>query len=260
MALGPKQDFPKSSPEEPFWKMVNCEMAVGNKGPDGKAIENCNPQSFYCCSSKPLDQSRFASSLLSLPSYYNFSYSPKKPYKFSEYGYNKVPYFSQNDIRWKNRYFGCGTTIGLAGSAPASLAMALNYFKIRTDPITVAVLILDKDYRNCEKGLEDGSICELIKILGKGALKCEKKGVPEILNGLKNNKIAIVKTRSIPPYPRGGHYIVLTGIKERWGENFIYYNDPSYDITLIQQGKKYFNKPSDWLEKKGILEGYLISK
>ncbi len=258
MTLGPEHPLEKPTGKS-FWELVNCELSIGNKGPDGEPIKNCNPQSFYCCSNEPLKEPRFSPSLFSLPSFYNPSYHLKEPYKFSEKGYNNVPYFSQNDPRWKNKYFGCGATLGLNGSAPTSLAMVLNYFGIKTDPIKVVDLILKEDYRDCEKGFKEGFICKVIETLGKGkGIKCEKKNVTEILDGLKNNKIAIIKTRSIPPYPNGGHYVVLTGIKTKWDEDFIYYNDPSYDITLLKKGKKYFEKPSDWLTKKGILEGYLI--
>ena len=263
MILGPKQNFLEKPQKEPFWELVNCEKAIGYKGPSGDIINECNPQSFYCCASKPFNQNLFPT-ILSNPFPLNSSYLFEEAYRKSGSGYNEVPYFSQNNPLWKNKYFGCGTTIGSAGSSSASLAMVLNYFKamgpIKADPIIVSKLILDKNYRDCNTGFKKDFICNVIKILGENNIKCEKTGVKEILNGLKNKKIAIIKTRSIPPYPIGGHYIVLTGIKKRWGEDFIYYNDPSYNINLLQKGKKYIEKPADWLTKKGILEGYLISK
>lgn len=35
--------------EEPTWMMLNCEMALGNYGPDGNIIADCHPNSFFCC-------------------------------------------------------------------------------------------------------------------------------------------------------------------------------------------------------------------
>jgi len=72
--------------------------------------------------------------------------------------------------------------------------------------------------------------------------------------------VGIVKTRGIPPYPIEEHYIVLTAAKERWGKKFFYYNDPSYDSTLLREGERELEKPADWLVKKGVLESYLIYK
>lgn len=35
--------------EEPKWAMMNCGLAIGQIGPDGKEIKDCDPQSFFCC-------------------------------------------------------------------------------------------------------------------------------------------------------------------------------------------------------------------
>lgn len=40
---------------EPKWLMLNCEMALGNLGPNNGVIEACSPADFYCCTANKLE-------------------------------------------------------------------------------------------------------------------------------------------------------------------------------------------------------------
>jgi len=38
--------------EDPTWVMLNCDLALGNKGPDGNDITECHSYDFFCCTNK----------------------------------------------------------------------------------------------------------------------------------------------------------------------------------------------------------------
>ena len=252
--------------KEPFWALLRCEMAIGNKGPEGNIITNCHPQNFFCCTNKPPATNPFPSVVQKeRPSVYT-PLPDKEPYSPSTYGHNNVPYFSQYDEKWKNQPFGCGTTIGQAGCGPTSMAMSLNNFGSKTDPPSVAEWVLKNGYRVCGKGTAHKFCCEAVKTFGKEAgLKCkELHGQTEaVLNELKNakNKVAIVSGRGIPPYTKGGHYIVLTGIEKIWGEEFVFYNDPAFNPARAKKTRPaQGEKPIDWFKNQGISAGCVIYK
>ena len=273
LSLGAQTVPPEKAGEEPFWMLLRCEMAIGNKGPDGNIITDCHPQNFYCCTSKPPALSPFLPTVQrERPATYTpLAKGPYSPSASPAYGFNKVPYFNQYDDRWRSKDFDCGTTIGNAGSGPTSMAMALNFFDVKTDPAIVADWVLENDYRLCraeaaqEPGIAQEFCCQAVENFGKEkGLKCKEfhKDIKAVLNELKNgkNKVAVINSRAAPPYSKGGNYIVLTGIEKEWSQEFVYYNDPAYDhlrpIRRPAQGKK----PIDWFENQNIGSGCVIYK
>jgi len=36
---------------DPTWSLLNCDLALGNEGPDGRFIGSCHPHTFFCCTS-----------------------------------------------------------------------------------------------------------------------------------------------------------------------------------------------------------------
>jgi len=247
--------------EEPFWALLRCDIAIGNKGPDGNPIILCHPQNFFCCTTKPPSINPFPSMFQKRKPEVTTPL-PDEPYSPSEF-YNKVPHFSQYDERWKSQSFGCGKTIGQAGCGPTSMAMSLNYFGSENDPPSVADWVLKNGYRICGKGTAHKFCCKAPEILGKEkGLKCKSLhgNVKEVLNEIKNgkNKVAVVSSRGAPPYTKGGHYIVLTGIEKEWNEEFVLYNDPAGYIGRKRppSGKK----PIDWFLNQGIGAGCIIYK
>lgn len=256
--------------EKPFWMLLRCEMALGNKGPDGNIITDCHPQTFFCCSNKPTagEIKQFPSVLRQeRPAVYTpLPEGPYSPEPSPSYGYNKVPYFSQYDEKWRNKYFGCGKTIGNAGCGPTSIAMALNFFGEKTDPPSVADWVLKNGYRVCGAGTTSQACCKAVETLGKEeGLKCKEfhGNVKAVLDELRNgkDKVAVISGRGAPPYTKGGHYIVLTGIEKEEGNlEFVYYNDPAYDPERQKIRPPRGKKPIDWFEKMGIRAGCVIYK
>ena len=50
--------------ENPTWAMLNCSLALGNIGPDGKPIGSCNIGDFFCCA----EQGSYSQKLIDQPS------------------------------------------------------------------------------------------------------------------------------------------------------------------------------------------------
>jgi len=251
--------------EEPFWVLLRCEMAIGNIGPGGNTITNCHPQNLFCCSTKPLEVSPFPA-VLSIERPPVYTALPEGPYSPSEYGFNQVPYFSQYDEKWRNKPFGCRTTtIGQAGCGPTSIAMALSFFGEKTDPPTIADWVLKSGYRVCGAGTAHAACCKAVETFGKEeGIRCKELhgNIKAVLDELRSgkNKVAVVSGRGDPPYTKGGHYIVLTGIKEKWDQEFIYYNDSAHDPLRPQIRPSQGRKPIDWFERQGIGAGCVIYK
>lgn len=250
--------------EDILWNLLPCSLAIGNQGPGDNIITACHPQDFFCCSYNPSDSTlkEFPKQLFEQTSIYPTA--PEVVSSPSTYGYNNVPYFSQLDERWRNKDFGCGVTIGRAGCGPTAIAMALNFAGINIDPPSVANLILEKNYRVCGHGISSDTTCKIAK---KKNVKCKEfpGDIKSVLNELENNKnvVAVVSGRGAPPYTGGGHYIVLTGIREEWGQKFVYFNDPYYypgDPYRSQLRPAEGRKPIEWFESQGIGAGAVIYK
>lgn len=43
---------------DPTWSLLNCDLALGNKGPDGELIGSCHPHTFFCCTSDEKEAER----------------------------------------------------------------------------------------------------------------------------------------------------------------------------------------------------------
>jgi len=254
-------------PEEPFWTLLRCEMAIGNIGPGGYIITDCHPQNLFCCSTKPLEplEAPLFPSVLLIERPPVYTALPKGHYSPSEYGFNQVPYFSQYDRRWRSKGFGCERTIGQSGCGPTSIAMALNFFGEKTDPPTVADWVLKSGYRVCGAGTAHAACCKAVKAFGEEeGIRCKEfhGNIGAVLNELKNGKniVAVVSGRGSPPYTKGGHYIVLTGTEKKWGKKFVHYNDSAYDPLRPERRPAQGKKPIDWFERRGIGAGCIIYK
>lgn len=262
LSFGAGTTITEKPEEESFWALLRCEMALGNKGPDGNTITDCHPMNFYCCSNRPTAKeirkfpsaARKERTTVSTP-------LPEEPHLPTAVGYNNVPIFLQCDENWKKVNFGCGnSTICSSGCGPTSIAMALSFFGVKVDPPTVANWVLKNGYRVCGNGIAWNGICAAAKEFGKGSIKCEKYDykVEELLEelGKDKNKIAIVSRKGPPPYTEGGHFIVLTGIEKRGNKEFVCYNDPFPNHKRPAQGCKEI----DFFRYHGISAGRVLYK
>lgn len=264
LGLGARAVITGEPEEEPFWMLLRCEKALGNKGPDGNFITDCHPENLYCCSSRPL-----AGEIRGFPSALRITRPPTyipplgRFHTPSESGFNNVPFFSQYDIRWRNRYFGCGRTIGTSGCGPASIAMALNFFGEKVDPPSIANWVLQNRLRVCGAGTAHAACCQAVEFFGQEEnIRCKEfhGNIRAVLNELRNdeNKIAVVTGRGAPPYTAGGHYIVLTGIEKIAGREFVHYNDSAFDPLRPERRPSQGRKPVSWFEKQGIGAGCIF--
>lgn len=259
LSLGPR---PGEQPEaETFWIPLRCDLALGNKGPDGKPILNCHPNDFFCCTNKSFEEAvkefpevkAVAKEAVLVPPPEPRPPSsiptPTPPSQAQPPQVEKVflppsacegtnfPHFSQHDPKWANEpYPPCygppktskRKTISRSGCGPTSMAMVLNYFGIPTDPIKEATWSGKNGYYKCEGGTAHAFCCARAKNVG---LKCEVEyNVKNLLKEIENGKVAIVAGRGPPPYTKGGHYVVLTKVEEEWGTKRVYVNDPNNSV------------------------------
>jgi hypothetical protein len=270
LSFGARTSIGEKPEEEPFWVLLRCEMAIGNKGPGDNIITDCHPQNFFCCSTKPTaDEIRQFSSVLreERPPIYT-PLPGEKPYSPSSgdsAAPKQVPFFSQADPNWGNLRWGppgCPDTFRKSGCAIAATAMALRYFGVEIDPPQLAKWARDKGYLGCP-GFYSPFWKEGIPKLGKeknveGIKTVVKGDIKEVLESLEEgDKLAIVRGRGTPPYSKNGHFIVLTGIKEMWGEKWVYYNNPGYYAAIE---KRYGHRPIDFFITRGLMRGVLVHK
>lgn len=137
---------------------------------------------------------------------------------------NGMPYFSQNDPKYKNKsYKQSKGTIGDKGCGPAAMSMVASGFGRNVDPVSMSQYATAKGYSR-EDGTTPGFFGSASGALGlssqsarptegnvKGMLQ---SGHPVILQGQSSDKSS--------PYTSGGHYVVGTGMK---GNNVLV-NDP----------------------------------
>lgn len=137
---------------------------------------------------------------------------------------NGMPYFSQNDPKYKNKsYKQSKGTIGEKGCGPAAMSMIASGFGRNVDPVSMSEFATAGGYSR-EDGTTPGFFGRASGALGissqsarptegnvKGMLK---SGHPVILQGQSSD--------SGSPYTSGGHYVVGTGMK---GNNVVV-NDP----------------------------------
>jgi hypothetical protein len=76
----------------------------------------------------------------------------------------------------------------------------------------------------------------------------------------QKGKLAIISGRGPPPYSKGGHYIVLTDVKEEWGEKFVYFNDPAGTYIGSYRKPPCGKVPADFFLRYGINFGCIIAK
>ncbi|MEO0087567.1 MAG: C39 family peptidase, partial [candidate division WOR-3 bacterium] len=265
LSLTTKWRLTEKPEEGSFWGLLRCEEAIGQKGPDGRIINSCHPQDLFCCTNKPSVEKIKEFSTLARKIESTIVQPKEEIYSPVKQGSSNVPYFSQKDPRWRNKDFGCGKTIGEAGCGPTTIAMALNFLGIKTDPPTVADWVLKKGYRVCGSGTAHAACCAAVKEFGKGSFKCEELHgkTKEVLEMLKDGRgviIADVSGRGPPPYTKGGHYVVLTGVEKEWDEFFVNYNDPAFDPLKPEIRPAQSKLPIDWFEKLGIRAGCVIYK
>ena len=132
---------------------------------------------------------------------------------------NGVPYYSQNDSRWKNSdYSGANdsATMGDAGCGPTVLSMVDNYFGGHETPTDYARLAQDSGYRD-ETGTNWDFIGDATRSMGLNTNQVENPDSLDIVDQLSTGQPVILSgTRTMSPsespYTKAGHYVVATGL------------------------------------------------
>lgn len=239
------------STEETTWALLDCEMALGNYGPDGAVITGCHPGNFFCCtSSKELAKSPPFPSAVEKPQPSASSVASGMVFPPSKYGKNNVPYFSQNrPAIWANDRLGnCrdSTTIAGAGCKLTSTAMVFKYYGVETDPGR-----LNKQLRSTFQGCLIANIKTNASIFGLKATKLGTKNT--VVQKLKEGNYPIIvgfRGGVAVTGSKGQHWIVLTGIDK----DYVYKNDP-----ISSRGIR--GIPIDtFLRTPGFIYGELITK
>ena len=134
---------------------------------------------------------------------------------------NGVPYYSQNDIRWKNSdYSGDNdtATMGDAGCGPAVLSMIDNYYGGNESPMDYARLAQETGYRD-SSGTNWDFISSATQAMGLNTNQIENTNTSDIASELSSGQPVILSgTRTLSPnespYTRSGHYVVATGLND----------------------------------------------
>lgn len=134
---------------------------------------------------------------------------------------NGVPYYSQNDIRWKNSdYSGDNdtATMGDAGCGPAVLSMIDNYYGGNESPMDYARLAQETGYRD-SSGTNWDFISSATQAMGLNTNQIENPDTSDIASELSSGQPVILSgTRTLSPnespYTRSGHYVVATGLND----------------------------------------------
>ena len=132
---------------------------------------------------------------------------------------NGVPYYSQNDSRWKNADYSTANdnaTMGDAGCGPTVLSMVDNYFGGHQSPTDYARLAQDTGYRD-DSGTNWDFISGATKAMGLNTNQIENPNSVDIADQLSSGQPVIlsgVRTQSPndSPYTKAGHYVVATGM------------------------------------------------
>ncbi len=165
-------------------------------------------------------------------------------YFLSETWEIEVPFYSQNDERWKGMEYGKGT-LGGSGCIPTSVAMVLSFAGHEMNPAEVAKFAIKNDHVVCppEYGTKFSLFSHIAK--SKGLKYEEIKNIGDIFEHLRENRLVIMVGRGAPynsgeiPY---GHALVVRGFQE---EISLYIHDPndfSKERIFIHQIKE--NPPS----------------
>jgi len=260
-------------PEEgSFWAMLRCDLALGQRGPDGKPILSCHPNDFFCCSNKPWDESakEFPEKAKVVPeekvlttSLPSVTSSPSLACDKTNY-----PYFGQYEKNWATEIIsspGCipARTMRRAGCALTSLAMILANYGLKVDPLVVAKTHNELNLWVCGQGSAAGFPCTIVNKLAPGEFSCETaKNFNDVVNALKSGKSVLFGGRGHPPYLGGEsenekkqntHYLVLTKLDKNWGEEIIYYNDPG------TSRRRCGALPEDYFKNR-MYKAYIIGK
>lgn len=156
----------------------------------------------------------------------------------------EVPFYSQNDEKWKNMEYGKGTMRG-SGCIPTAVAMVLSFAGHETNPVEVAKFAINNDHvvQPPEYGTKFSLFSHIAK--SKGLKYEEVKEIEDIFEHLRKGRPVVVVGKGIP-YNSGetsyGHAMVVKGFRE--GVAFYVHdpNDPSEKRIPIYQMKK--NLPS----------------
>ena len=151
---------------------------------------------------------------------------------------NGIPYYSQNDSRWKDSdYSGDNdnATIGDAGCGPTVLSMIDNYYGGTESPVDYARLAQETGYRD-STGTNWDFISSATRAMGLNTNQVENPDTSDIAAELSSGQPVILSgTRTLSPnespYTRSGHYVVATGLNDDGSVNI---NDP--------RGKSYSKK------------------
>lgn len=138
-----------------------------------------------------------------------------KGFYFKKYsrGHDKIPYYSQRDIRWSKELYGKKGTIKKSGCGPTSLAMVISGLTGREDinPKVIADWSSKHGYRAEGKGSYWSLMTNGGQVFGLKVEQVSRKNKNKILKELKNEKIIIVCIDK-GKIAKGGHFIVLRGI------------------------------------------------
>lgn len=124
----------------------------------------------------------------------------------------KVVYYNQGDAAWKSLPYG-SSTIGKSGCGPTSMAICISTLSgKKVTPRQTATWAGSKGYYIKGAGSSHSVVPALAKHYG---VKCKGigKSKNEIIKALKSGKL-VVAIMARGHFTKGGHFIVLTGIKD----------------------------------------------
>jgi hypothetical protein len=255
-------------PEEgTFWAMLRCDLALGQRGPDGNPILMCHPNDFFCCSNKPWDEvvKEFPEAITIVPKKEVIPTPLPEVTITPPLKCENCPYFSQADERWNPPNFyiigpGCTTTMRRNGCALTSLAMILSGFGVeKANPLTVGKLTNQLGLWICGEGSPKGFACKIADTLAPGQFECKyTESFNEVLKALEAGKMVLFGANGHPPYVGDGksHYYALTKIENAYGEKIIYYNNPGRKYPGERKCSKL---PASYFQK-AMLKAYIIGR
>lgn len=155
----------------------------------------------------------------------------------------EIVYFSQEDERWANEYYGNNDDMSTYGCGPSVLAMLVSSFtENRVTPIEMAKWAYDNGYYSSGSGSLHSIIPEGSKSFGLKVTNLGKSNKYEIQDCLDQGKV-VVGLMGKGYFTEGGHFIILRGVSNQ-GQILIAdsknkeNNEKGFNIELILNESK----------------------
>ena len=127
----------------------------------------------------------------------------------------EIIYYSQEDAKWANEYYGNNDDMSTYGCGPSVLAMLVSSLtENKVTPMDMAKWAYDNGYYSDGSGSIHSIIPEGAKSFGLKVTNLEKSNRYEILDYLGEGK-TIVGLMGKGYFTQGGHFIILRGINNQ---------------------------------------------